>query len=127
MNNKIILVVDDDPEVRLALQIRLGMKEYVTIFAADGAKAIAAVEKFSPDLILLDIGLPSTDGFGVLAWLEEQTNPTPVIVISGRNMVPTRERAMRAGAKAYLQKPVDNQHILDTIRRVIGQEEEAKP
>jgi DNA-binding response OmpR family regulator len=119
--NKIILVVDDDPDVRLALQIRLGFRDYTTIFAANGPDAIAAVEKFLPDLILLDLGLPSMDGFDVLAWLTARTDSTtPVIIISGRNVVPNRQQALRAGAKAYLQKPVDNEHLLSTIRTVLA-------
>jgi two-component system KDP operon response regulator KdpE len=119
MISKVILVVDDDPDVRLGLQVRLGVNDYTTIFATSGTAAITAASTYSPDLILLDLGLPATDGYAVLDWLREQPHPIPAIIISGRNVVPDRERALEAGAKAYLQKPVDNAHLLTTIRRVL--------
>jgi two-component system KDP operon response regulator KdpE len=120
--SKVILVVDDDPDVRLGLQVRLGVNDYVTIFAASGPTAITAASQYGPDLILLDLGLPATDGYAVLDWLRAQPSPIPAIIISGRNVVPDREKALEAGAKAYLQKPVDNARLLAVIRSVLEPE-----
>jgi CheY-like chemotaxis protein len=114
---KLILVVDDDPDVRLAFQIRLGVDGYTLIFARDGAAAITEARKYRPDLILLDLGMPAPDGFAVMDNLRELG--IPVIIISGRNVIPNRELAFQAGVKAYLQKPVNNDTLLATIKRVL--------
>ncbi len=70
MSQKKILVVDDDPDVRLGLQLRLKANHYDVIFAADGVASIAEARKHMPDLIILDLGLPAGDGFSVLERLK---------------------------------------------------------
>jgi DNA-binding response OmpR family regulator len=121
MNQKTILVVDDDPDVRLSLDVRLKANHYDTIFAEDGMTGIVEAQKHMPDLIMLDLGLPAGDGFSVLEWLRasDGLSSIPVIVVSGRDRTANRDRALRAGAKAFLQKPVDNIHLLSTIRRAL--------
>ncbi|RXH54754.1 response regulator [Granulicella sibirica] len=69
MKLKKILVVDDDPEMRLALKIRLRANNYEVEAAEDGVSAIAEARRRQPDLILLDLGLPAGDGFTVLERL----------------------------------------------------------
>src|SRR5260370_13393009 len=107
MSNKTILIVDDDPDVRLGLNIRLKANHYNAIFAADGIASIAEARKHMPDLIILDLGLPAGDGFSVMEGLK--VNDTlaliPVIVILARDARANRERALNAGAKPSLQKP----------------------
>jgi two-component system, OmpR family, KDP operon response regulator KdpE len=114
--SKLVLIVDDDPDIRLGLQVRLGVNGYTTIYATDGAAAMTAANAFKPDLILLDLGLPRVDGFTVL----ERLHSIPVIVLSGKDYEPTRERALGAGAKAYLQKPVSTDELLMTMREVLA-------
>jgi len=128
MTNKRILVVDDDPEMRLALGIRLEDRQFETVFAEDGVDSIFKARMHSPDLILLDLGLPAGDGFSVLERL--RGNPQlcliPVIVLSGRDRFANRERALRLGAKAFLQKPVDTNLLLSVIHQVLEQKEHTK-
>ena len=114
---KIILVVDDDPDVRLGMQIRLGVNDYTVINAVNGETAIAAILLYGPDLVILDLGMPLLDGFAVMGHFRGV--PPPIIVISGTDPRVSRSRAIDAGAKAYLVKPVDNDLLLKTIRRVI--------
>ena len=125
MSQKTILVVDDDPDVLLSLQIRLKANHYNVIFAADGLGSIAEAQQHMPDLIILDIGLPAGDGFVVLNRLKASNSLSriPVIVVSARDKSATRDRALKAGAKAVLQKPVDNHQLLSVIRRVLGEGE----
>jgi DNA-binding response OmpR family regulator len=66
MSQKKILIVDDDPEVRLSLQVRLKVNNYDVVFAGDGVAGIAEARKHLPDVIILDLGLPAGDGFSVL-------------------------------------------------------------
>jgi two-component system KDP operon response regulator KdpE len=123
MSQKKILIVDDDPEVRLSLQVRLKVNNYDVFFAVDGVASIAEARKHMPDLIILDLGLPAGDGFSVLERLKanDSLSMIPVIVISGRVRIPNREWALKAGAIAFLQKPVDNSRLLTVIRHVLGE------
>lgn len=87
-----ILIVDDDPDLRIALKLRLRANDYDTINAVDGYSAITQAHKQKPDLIILDLGLPAGDGFVVLDRLHR--NPEladiPVIVLTARDPESTR-------------------------------------
>ena len=122
MERKTILVVDDDPEMRLALKIRLKANSYDVAEAVDGVSAIAEARKQQPDLVLLDLGLPAGDGFTVLERLQamDALSRIPVIVVSGRNRAVNQERAMKSGASLFLQKPVKNAELLSAIERILG-------
>ena len=125
MSQKKILVVDDDPDMRLGLQLRLTANHYDVIFAADGVASIAEARKHMPDLMILDLGLPAGDGFSVLERLKvnESLSSIPVIVLSGRDRVGNWDRALKAGAKTFLQKPVANDKLLAVIRLVLAESE----
>jgi DNA-binding response OmpR family regulator len=128
MVQKKILIVDDDPDVRLGLQLRLTANHYDVIFAADGVASIAEARKHMPDLIILDLGLPAGDGFSVLERLKvnEKLSSIPVIVLSGRDRVGNWDRAIKAGAKTFLQKPVANDKLLAVIRLVLAEQGHAQ-
>ncbi|MGD0757394.1 MAG: response regulator transcription factor [Candidatus Sulfotelmatobacter sp.] len=113
-----ILVVDDDPDLVRALRLRLRANQYDIATATDGYSAIAAAQKEHPDLILLDLGLPAGDGFIVLDRLQksDQLAGIPVIVLSARDPQNNEQRALKAGAAAYFQKPADNEELLNVIR-----------
>ena len=127
MSPKTILIVDDDPELRLGLNIRLKANGYNIVFAVDGVSSISATRKHAPDIILLDLGLPAGDGFTVLERLaaSDTMSGIPVIVLSARDRHTSRDRALKAGARAFLQKPVDPSDLLSTIRRALGEEPSA--
>lgn len=100
---KKILIIEDDPDVRFGYHLRLKADNYDTFFAADALTSIAEARKHQPDVIVLDLGLPVGDGFVVMERLK--TNPhlavIPISVVSGRDPHANRERALRAGAKAF--------------------------
>jgi two-component system KDP operon response regulator KdpE len=123
-----ILVVDDDAGMRQALQIRLRANGYDVHCAANGAGAISEARKHRPDLIVLDLSLPDGDGFVVLDILKTNFNlsSVPVIVLSGRDRSANEERVLNAGARAFLQKPVQNDEFLAVIRQTLG-EKHQKP
>jgi DNA-binding response OmpR family regulator len=122
MPNKKILVIEDDNDVRLGYQVMLKSKQYETCFAADGMTAISEARKQKPDLIILDLGLPAGDGFVVLERLRAnvQLAIVPVVVVSGRDLHASKDRALKAGARAFLQKPWDDQVLLATIEQLVG-------
>ncbi len=118
---KRILVADDDPGMRLALAIRLRANNFDVSCAGDGLSVVDEARRHTPDLILLDLGMPSGDGFVVLDMLqaEEPEASIPVIVLTGRDRVVNRERALNAGAIMFLQKPVENTHLLAAISQAL--------
>jgi DNA-binding response OmpR family regulator len=113
-----ILIVDDDPDLRRGLNLRLRANHYETAYATDGFSAIAMAQKKNPDLIILDLGLPAGDGFVVLERLQQNArlSSIPVIILTARDPQSSREAALRGGATAFFQKPVDNSRLLSTIR-----------
>ena len=120
---KKILIVDDDPDIREGMHVRLKYNGYDTCFATDALSCVAVALKETPDLIILDLGLPEGDGF--LAIQGVKGHPTlsmiPIVVVSARDARANQERAIKAGATAYLQKPVDNAEFLAVIRKALGE------
>src|ERR1700683_1184294 len=113
-----ILVVDDDPDLLRALPLRLRANNYEVTTASDGYAAIASAQRERPPLIILDLGLPVGDGFVVLDRLQNSDTlaGVPVIVLSARDPQTNEERALKAGAAAFFQKPADNDELMNAIR-----------
>src|SRR5579863_1138881 len=113
-----ILVVDDDPDLVRAMRLRLRANNYEVTTATDGYSAIASAQKDRPGLIILDLGLPVGDGFVVLERLQNSDTLAgiPVIVLSARDPQTNEERALKAGAAAFFQKPADNEELMNVIR-----------
>src|SRR6202035_1742147 len=110
MSNKKIPIVEDDADVRMGLHVRLKANNYDIFFAVDAFSSLGEARKHEQDLILLDLGLPAGDGFVVMDRLKAvpALAMIPIIVVSGRSGAANRGRALKAGAKAFLEKPVDN-------------------
>jgi DNA-binding response OmpR family regulator len=123
MSNKKILIVEDDADVRLGYHILLKANNYDTFFAADSVAAMSEARKHQPHLIVLDLGLPAGDGFVVLKRLRGNmpVPPMPVVVVSGRDLRGNKERALRSGAKAFVQKPWDDDELLTLIAGLLGE------
>ena len=116
-----ILIIEDDQDMRRALNLRLRAGNYETVFASDAVMALSIAKRESPDLILLDLGLPGGDGFMVLDRLRDiaPLSAIPVIVVSAREPQKNEERALAAGAHAFFQKPVENNELLVAIQRAL--------
>jgi len=123
MRTKKILIVEDDPDVREGMHLRLKANNYETSFAADALSVLNEARKQQPDLIILDLGLPGGDGFVVMERLQRLPALAliPIIVVSARDVRANKERALQAGAKAFLQKPVDNAVLLAAVRQALGE------
>ena len=118
-----ILIVDDDKDIRELLNIRLRREGYETAFASDGISAISIARKESPDLIVLDLGLPGGEGYSVIERMRDiaSLGAVPVIVISARDAATHRDRALAAGARAFVEKPIDVDELLGAVRDAIGE------
>ncbi len=125
MTNGKILIVDDDPDLRQALRLRLRANHYETVNACDGYSAIAQAYKERPNLIILDIGLPAGNGFVVLERLQkdDKLSTIPVIVLTARDPQSTEKLTLRAGAAAFFQKPADNAELLAVIGATLSHAE----
>lgn len=123
MSKNKVLVIEDDGDMRLGYQILLRAHGYDTAFAGDSMSAMSETRKQQPDVIILDLGLPAGDGFVVLERLRANMNFAliPVIVVSGREVHGNRERALKAGARAYLQKPWNDYELLALVSRFLAQ------
>jgi DNA-binding response OmpR family regulator len=121
MSGQKVLIVDDDKDVLRGLSVRLKASGYKVVFAVDGLSAIIVARKETPDVIILDIGLPAGDGFIVMERLADMLPVAfiPIIILTARDTSFNKDRALRAGAQAFLQKPVDNDVLLETIRKVL--------
>ena len=116
-----ILIVDDDPDHRQGLNLRLRANHFETVLASDAAQAVSTARKDRPDLVLLDLRLAGDDGFVVMEQFRAsaELRVIPVIVITILNSA--RDRALEAGAVAFFQKPADNAELLAAIRRALGE------
>ena len=126
-----ILAVDDNRVILNVLTVMLRSSGYKPLTAISGSEAFAIIHKEKPDLILLDLAFPPDeadlaspmqDGFFIIQWLHrtEETKNIPIIIISGTDPAKYRERAMAAGAKACLQKPLRKEDVLPAIEKVLG-------
>jgi CheY-like chemotaxis protein len=128
MDNRKILIVDDNADIRLGMHLRLKANQYETFFAVDAFSGVAEARKHRPDLIILDLGLPAGDGFTVMERLKQIPflAVIPIIVVSARDGLGNQERAYEAGARAFLQKPVNDVELLAVIRQALGEPAETK-
>lgn len=111
----VILIIDDEAQIRRFLQISLEASGYRVHEAITGADGLVQATMTRPELIILDLGLPDQDGLTVLRRLREWT-PVPVIVLSVRNNETDKIAALDAGADDYLTKPFGTGELLARIR-----------
>lgn len=121
MNKPSILIIDDEPQIRKLLSIVLESNGYKIVTASTGQDGIAMAASGSPDLILLDIGLPDKNGFDVLSELR-QWFVKPVMIISVQNHEEDIVRALDLGADDYITKPFRTGELLARIRTSIRRE-----
>jgi DNA-binding response OmpR family regulator len=121
MSKKTILIVDDNEDLTKGLKVLLRSHDYATVIAGDAVSAISTAKSEKPDLVILDLGLPAGDGYLVMERLSNipTLSATPVIVVSARDREGHYKRSFDAGAKAFLQKPVDKEVLLSTIEKVL--------
>jgi two-component system, NtrC family, nitrogen regulation response regulator NtrX len=115
-----ILVVDDESDIRRLLQEILTEEGYEVEVAADASQARAACARQIPDLVLLDIWMPDTDGITLLReWSAEPTEGCPVVMMSGHGTVDTAVEATRLGAYDFVEKPLSLAKLLRTVERAL--------
>ncbi|MFS2011935.1 response regulator [Azospirillum sp. CT11-132] len=111
-----VLVVDDEPPIRRFLRTSLAAQGYDIIEAEDGSKALEEVRRRSPDLLVLDLGLPGIDGLEVIRRLRGSGVSLPIIVLSSRVDEAGKVEALDLGADDYVTKPFGVEELLARIR-----------
>jgi len=121
---KKILIVDDEPQLALAVKIRLQAHGYEVTLAADGRQALEAVAHSRPDCILLDVLMPVMDGYSCLRQLNASLGRgvIPVIILTSRDRM--KDLFELEGIADYIIKPFDHEDLLARIERVVGKDKE---
>jgi two-component system nitrogen regulation response regulator NtrX len=124
--SKRVLIVDDEESVRNSLEKLLAYEKYMTFAAPDGETALEVVAGERVDIVLLDIKMPGMDGIEVLEKIKGMKSDLPVVIISGHGTISTAVDATRLGAFDFLEKPIDMDRLLLTVRNGIMQGELAR-
>lgn len=130
--NRKILVVDDNPVVLKAFELKLNALGFQVITASDGSSAVSIARHERPDLIVLDINFPPDvgssglqwNGFNIMQWMHrfQEAANIPVIIITSEDPAKFKEKAIAAGAIAFFQKPINHEEFLIAVRRTINQQ-----
>lgn len=122
--SKRVLVVDDEPNIRLSLEFLMRKAGYEVSGVEDGEAALAAVAESAPDLILLDVTLPKRSGYEVCE--EVRANPdwsgVRILMLTARGRDIEREKGLALGADDYLTKPFATRDVVDRVQALLGQE-----
>jgi two-component system KDP operon response regulator KdpE len=113
-----VLVIDDEAQIRKFLDIGLRAEGYDVVLAANAEEGLAKAATRSPDLVILDIGLPDREGHEVLAELR-QWSQVPVLMLSVRDAESEKVRALDAGANDYVTKPFGIQELMARLRALL--------
>jgi len=116
-----ILIIDDEAAIRSALKEILEYESYTVKEAEDGPTALKMLEKETFDLVFCDIKMPRMDGLEVLEKIREKEIESPVVIITGHGSVETAVDALKKGAYDFIQKPLDLNRILVTVRNATNQ------
>lgn len=121
MVRKRILIVDDEPELVKAMQIRLKVAGYELITAGDGQEGLEKAKKERPDLVLLDLLMPKMDGFQTLERLKQdrETKSIPVIMLTAKSQMADAHKTADLGAEDYIVKPFDYIAVLGKIKKAL--------
>ena len=127
--SKHLLIVDDDRHTREGYQLYLSGKGFEVLALDGGVDALAFAKSYVPDLVVLDLGLPDIDGWGVARRLknDDTTRDIPIIAFSGRSMQHEQVSALRAGCDVYLTKPCAPDKLLGAVNKLLGLEPQNTP
>ncbi len=117
-----ILLVEDNELNQDMLTRRLKRRGYEVVWAIDGEESLGIAIRETPDLILMDMGLPGIDGYEAtrLIKAEAQTASIPIIGLSAHAMTGDRDKAIRAGCDDYDTKPIEFSRLIEKVDKILG-------
>ena len=116
-----VLLVDDEPAMRAVCRLNLELEGFDVLEAAEGREALALALRERPDLVLLDVMMPSMDGFDVARRLQSNpaTSRIPVVFMTALAATDDRRRGFEAGGVGYVVKPFDPVYLGETVRHTL--------
>jgi DNA-binding response OmpR family regulator len=122
LGNKIVLIADDDPTIRLLVSATLTSDQYSVLEAADGEEAWRLIRQHHPAVAILDWEMPGYEGLELTAVIkgDPQLRGMTVIMLTGRSDQADREAGARAEADLYLVKPFSPKELLDAVEKALG-------
>ncbi len=114
-----ILLIEDDPHLRRFVAANLAVEGYRVLQAGDGDAGLDLIARERPDLVLVDLMLPGTSGWDVLARLQACADPTPAAAITAAAGAEDQQRARALGARDYLIKPLGAAELVRRVRRLL--------
>ncbi|MFN0204906.1 MAG: response regulator transcription factor [Planctomycetota bacterium] len=117
-----ILIVEDEQHLAAGIAENLAAEGYNTTVARDGAAALDRARRGTYDLIILDVMLPSIDGFTICRQLRNEGNRVPILFLTARGTTPDRIRGLELGADDYLSKPFHLKELLLRVRAILRRE-----
>lgn len=120
-SKKLVLHVDDEPDIRTLIKLTLETMGLEVLSAPDGPSAIKQARKVKPDLVLLDILMPTLDGFETCAQLRAlpAMKGVPILMLTALSQLKDVERAMGQGADGYVLKPIEVPKLRDKVREAL--------
>ncbi len=118
-NKDVLLIVDDEEDIRLNLCDFLELEGYEVFDADNGVNALTVLEDQQPDLIVSDLMMPEMGGLELLEELSKREFPSPVVIMTAFGTIDYAVKAMKVGAADFITKPIDYDHMLTVIRRVL--------
>jgi two-component system response regulator MprA len=119
-----VLIADDDRAIRESLERALELEGYEVTTVADGVQALSVARRVEPDVVLLDVMMPSVDGIGVCRVLRADGVRTPILMLTARVELTDRVAGLDAGADDYLAKPFELDELLARIRALLRRSQE---
>ena len=114
-----ILLIEDDPDVRSAVERVLGGAGFSVQSASDGEGGLRLALSQRPELVLVDVGLPDRDGVSVTRELRERGFRSPILMLTARGTVPDKVSGLEAGADDYLPKPFDLTELIARVKALL--------
>jgi DNA-binding response OmpR family regulator len=119
---KKILIAEDEPNIVISLEFLLKEAGYEVAVARDGAEAIRLAGTRRPDLVVLDLMLPSVNGFEVCRWIRSNpgTRDIKIVMLTARGRESEMETGLASGVNAYMTKPFATRELMDTVAGLLG-------
>jgi DNA-binding response OmpR family regulator len=124
--NPQVLCIEDDPDIALAVRLVLDRAGLTVIHAANGEDGLRMFQAERPEVVVLDVGLPDLDGWGVLERIREQDD-TPVMVLTAHGLAADQFRGLHSGADDYLVKPFRNTELTSRVQLLLKQARAVRP
>ena len=115
----VVLVVDDDPQIRGLVRASLEHEGYSVVEAGGADEALAVMEETPPQLVLLDVVMPGVDGWQMLQRLQERHGSVPVVMFSGQAEAGAEAQATERGASGFVGKPFDPKQLIDRAKELL--------